>query len=176
MGAYEDWANRQVGRGGSAPATARTPAQHAAPPPPPALPAPPPGFGYVPNAQYGWVLVPISYAPPAAPVMAGPPAYPGAGYTAPVPPTRAPARVIPIRTNTLVKDSARDLYAEVLAGVPDLVPPGAYDAMTGNPSPETLAAMAGMAEFSSSMSMSPPDAFTSVGHRPAKVTAPLGGK
>lgn len=158
MNELQNWARRKGGRKSeeSQPAAGQAPAA--------AMPAnpPPPGYGYVAHPQYGMVLVPLS-ALDAAP---GVPNMP--------PPVRPIGRLVPVDTCTLVKGGDKDPYAELLKGVPELVPnPGGWDAMAGNPNPATVEAFRGDALFSQSMHQMPPQAFTSAAHMPSKA-APLG--
>jgi hypothetical protein len=63
----------------------------------------------------------------------------------------------------------------MMAGIPDLVAPTGYDAMAGNPSPETQQALAGDSLFAQSMNQVAPVAFTSIAHQPAKKSTALAG-
>jgi hypothetical protein len=115
----------------------------------PQLNQPPPGYAW---AWMGnqYVLVPLQQQAPQA--YQPPPGYaPPQQYGAPPAPPQPPgpgARVIPIRpqSNMLVRDNGQDLWAEKLAAMPDLPvqqTPGTegYDAMAGNPSPLSIAAL-----------------------------------
>lgn len=130
------------------------PARHehqAAPVPsgqPPQLNQPPPGYAW---AWMGnqYVLVPLQQQAPAA--YPPPQAYPGS-YAPPPPAADQPPgpgatiHQLRPRSNMLVRDNGQDLWAEKLAAMPDLPvqqTPGTqgYDAMAGNPSPLSLAAL-----------------------------------
>jgi hypothetical protein len=114
----------------------------AAPPPAPA-PAPAPTVGAL-NLPYAPYTAPY---PPAIrqpdPAMA--PYYPPAPYAQPVPPPM-PRPAAPPRSCELVKPDGRDLYADLLATVPDLVPPPPHDPAQG-PLPDTIAALQNTPEF-----------------------------
>lgn len=172
MSDFQDWASRHTGRAGhkaAPPAPARAPGTV-----PSELAPPPPGWAYVPNAQYGFVLVPLT-APATAPMAHGQRVQPPHGghplSGPPAPEVRAPA----FASCELVKSSGVDPYAELMAGVPDLVPPTGYDAMDGRPSPVTSAALANDALFSHAINNEPPRSFASHAHQPAKRSAPLPG-
>jgi hypothetical protein len=153
MSDWKNWAQRRAGRQGNVPADPGSPSV-AAPPilgaqnpsSPGALPPPPAGYGYVMHPQLGWMLAPLSHVAPAPQVLPlAPPqtrATPQAAAFGSV-----PSR--PIESTTLVKSGNRapDTYALLLANVPDLLPPGQYDAMTGNPDPAVAAELRGFGEF-----------------------------
>lgn len=152
MSDYKDWAHRRASRGTPNNQAAAAPVQTA-----PVLPMPPPGYAYAAHPQYGYILVPLQQmAPP--PAYASPMQQPQ-GVIPYVPNAAAPhtaARVLPFarpKTCALVKEGDVDTYANMLANVPDLVPPSGYDAMTGNPSPETVQELSGISEYQSAMSM-----------------------
>jgi hypothetical protein len=61
-------------------------------------------------------------------------------------PPGAPSKAV--ETCTLVKPGNVDTYANLLEQLPDIVPDNSpYDAMAGNPSPQTIAEMGGVTEF-----------------------------
>lgn len=147
MSDLRSWAMRRQSRGGH---------PEAAPPAPraqQALPLPPAGYAWgLHGNQY--ILVPLT-TPAAAP--SSPPLQP---------PIRQPSGVVPfarpqfgsmqppgapskaVETCTLVKPGNVDTYANLLAQLPDIVPDNSpYDAMAGNPSPQTIAEMGGVTEF-----------------------------
>lgn len=63
-----------------------------------------------------------------------------------------------VETCALVKPGDRDTYAELLEKLPDIVPDNnPYDAMAGNPSPQTIAEMAGVTEFAAIVNPGPDD-------------------
>lgn len=148
---YSNWAHRRASRGGqkAAPPPASAPARAqegiAAPPGPP-----PVGYAWALNPQYGYILVPLQtqQEPPLVP----PPRQPNGvrpfvqqPLTSAFPPGHGTTR---IETCVLVKPGDKDTYAEMMAGVPDLVPDnGGYDAMAGNPSPMTVREAGQVPEF-----------------------------
>jgi hypothetical protein len=76
------------------------------------------------------------------------------------------------QTCLIVKPGDRDTYAEMLSSVPSLAEDSPYDAMDGNPSPETVAALQGVSEFETMRSSEPPKSF--VGGKPIMAgSAPL---
>ena len=150
MSDFRQWAQRRQSRGGHPDVAPSAPAPRAQQ----TLPPPPHGhaWGWHPSGQY--ILVPLTTAaaaPPLAPLQ---------------PPIRQPSAVVPYirpqfgseqppaapaklsETCALVKPGDRDTYAELLEKLPDIVPDNSpYDAMAGNPSPQTIAEMAGVTEF-----------------------------
>lgn len=147
---YKNWAQRRTSRGGQATA----PATHV-PTAAPAqtLPAPPPGYAWATHPQHGFIMVPMAQ-PSSAPAITPPIRQPAGvrpfvpqALTSPFPPGRGTERV---ETCVLVKPGDKDTYADMLAGLTDLVPDmsGGYDAMAGNPSPTTVQETAGCTEFS----------------------------
>lgn len=96
---------------------------------------------YAAHPQYGFILMPIGGAAPA-------PIVPGHAYSQPAQaqPPQQMGQVLQFpaletKTNYLVKDGNRDQWADALAGLPELVGGNGYDAMAGNPSPESLRAL-----------------------------------
>lgn len=80
----------------------------------------------------------------------------------------------PIQTCALVKPGNRDTYAEVLAGVPDLVPATTYDAMVGNVDPLTQQELASFPEYATAMhGEDAPVAFASTRSQPLAGTRDL---
>jgi hypothetical protein len=105
-----------------------------------------------------------------APPMAPPQRVPGTQpYIAPpvqvTPGTQPPAPGAPprkrVQTCTLVKPGDRDPYAELLAGIPDLVPDSGFDSMAGNPDPSVQQELGGLMEMGEG---GPPP----VAHHPSK--------
>ena len=85
-----------------------------------------------------------------------------------------------IETCVLVKSGDRDTYAELLEQMPELVPDNSpYDAMAGNPSPETMSQMAGVTEFAAIVNPGPGDQGAPRSFQPgaglAKGSMPLRG-
>ena len=151
MSDFHAWAQRRQSRGGHPDVAPSAPAPRAQQ----TLPPPPPGHAWGWHSSGQYILVPL--ATPAAPPSSLP---------ALQPPVRQPSGVAPyarpqfgseqppgspskaVETCALVKPDARDTYAELLAQIPDIVPDTSpYDAMAGNPSPQTIAEMAGVTEF-----------------------------
>lgn len=150
MSDFRSWAMRRQSRGGHQQPSASPPTAAS----PVTLPPPPHGYawGLHPSGQY--VLLPL-ITPAAAP--SSPPLQP---------PIRQPSGLVPfarpqfgsmqppgapskaVETCTLVKPGNVDTYANLLAQLPDIVPDNSpYDAMAGNPSPQTIAEMGGVTEF-----------------------------
>ena len=160
MADYARWAQRRAGRGERAPqAEPQQPIfQRASSPPPATLPMPPPGYAWATHPQHGFIMVAISSVPaqPAAPTTFTPPPRQPSGVvpfvpqplTSQMPPGHATPRV---ETCVLVKPGNKDTYSDLLAQLPSLAPDnGGYDAMAGNPSPETVQAVGGCSEFAMS--------------------------
>lgn len=147
---WNSWAQRKLSRGGHAPESA--PAPPAAQPQvaPTSLPLPAPGYAWAMHPEYGPIMVPLQ------PAFPSPPRQPQ-GVTPFVPqPVRyastphmagAFTTSAPVTTSTLVKPGNRDTYAELLATIPDLVPPSGYDSMAGVPDPSVVQELAGMPEY-----------------------------
>lgn len=122
-----------------------TPARNPQPPAAvPSLPPPPPGMMW---AQIGGVLacIPIQQQipPPIQPMGSqqwGQPAYVRPSQPSIQPTPRA-------RTCTLMKPDGKDPWADVLAGVPDLVPDQGFDAMAGRPNPVGLQEIGSLPEM-----------------------------
>ena len=124
-------------------------------------------------------MVPLGQpAPQAQPAFVPPPRQPSGlrpfvqqPTTSQFPAGHATARV---ETCVLVKPGDKDPYAELLAGLPDLVPDnGGYDAMAGNPSPLTVQECGQTSEFATSqdgqaMRAFPEGAVLSRGSTPLK--------
>ena len=151
MSDFHSWAQRRQSRGGHQPQesgfSAPVPRAQQTRPPPPAGDA----WGYHQSGQF--VLVPLATSAAPAPAPLQPPirqpsavipfARPQFGSEQP---PAAPAKMV--ETCALVKPGDRDTYAELLEKLPDIVPDTSpYDAMAGNPSPQTVAEMAGVTEF-----------------------------
>lgn len=152
MADFSSWAARRSGRGQQQVAPPRQAQQR---PAAPTLPAPPAGYAWG-FHNGGYILVPLDQPIPSAqPAFVPPPRQPTGlrpfvqqPITSQFPPGHATARV---ETCVLVKPADKDPYAEMLAGLPDLVPDnGGYDAMAGNPSPLTLQEVGQCAEFATS--------------------------
>jgi hypothetical protein len=149
MADFSSWAARRTGRGQRQAEEPRAVQQQAASP---TLPAPPAGYawGY---HNGGYILVPLGQA--AQPAFVPPTRQPSGmrpfvpqPITSQFAPGHATARV---ETCVLVKPADKDPYAELLAGLPDLVPDnGGYDAMAGNPSPLTVQEAGNCSEFATS--------------------------
>jgi hypothetical protein len=149
---YAAWARRRSGR----PQPPPDPVEVAAPQQmsaPTALPPLPPGYVYVPHAQYGFVAMPTAAVMPTT--VAVPGAVPTRMVHVPTP-QQWGAVAAPATTCVLVKPGGEDLYAKLLAGLPDLVPPTPYDAMAGNPSPAVQAVLGGHSEFIESFTQGAP--------------------
>jgi hypothetical protein len=153
MADFSSWAQRRTGRGQRPAEEPRQVQQQAAPA---VLPIPPAGYAW--GFQNGnYILVPLTpqQAAPAPSTFVPPPRQPsGVRPFVPQPitsqfaPGHATARV---ETCVLVKPADKDPYAELLAGLPDLVPEGGgYDAMAGNPSPLTIQEAGNCSEFATS--------------------------
>jgi hypothetical protein len=152
MADYSNWAQRRSGRGNQPPQTERAPTAPARPPR--QLDLPPPGYVWATHPTMGYVLVPLAQvsAPTTGPTFVPPPRQPSGlvpfvpqPITSQFPPGHPTARV---ETCMLVKPGDRDTYAEVLAGLPDLVPDnGGYDAMAGHPAPLTVQECGSAIEF-----------------------------
>lgn len=154
---WQKWAQRRMSREGTpqaAPPPAVTPAAPLPPAPPVAsppssLPAPPPGYTWAQHPQYGLIAVPLAPAIPppvrtpqgTVPFVAGPPV---------AQPQHAGGRVIPFPAGhgscELVKPGNRDTYAELMAGVPDLVQAGVVQAGSAD---AVAAELRGLPEFAS---------------------------
>ena len=160
MSDFHSWAQRRQSRGGHqpqapivSPPTAASPA---------VLPPPPVGYAWgLHGSQY--ILVPLTTptAPPSSVQVLQPPVRQPSGvvpfarqhYASQQPPG-APCKTV--ETCVLVKPGDRDTYAEMLEQVPDIVPDNnPYDAMAGNPSPQTVAEMAGVTEFAAIVNPGP---------------------
>ena len=157
MAGLGDWARRRSGQ--PQPQATAAPRMPAAAP---ALPIPPPGYAWaVSNGQY--VCVPL-IQPQTAPQL--------------VAPVRQPAGVVPFspqpltspgfpgqpssraETCVLVKPGDKDTYADLLDTLPSMAPDisTGYDAMSGRPSPTTLAEIKGCAEAFGDQTAPHPDA------------------
>jgi hypothetical protein len=151
MADFSSWAARRSGRGPRQAGEPRAVQQQAAAP---TLPAPPAGYawGY---HNGGYILVPLGQPAAAQPAFVPPPRQPAGlrpfvpqPITSQFPAGHATARV---ETCVLVKPADKDPYAEMLAGLLDLVPDNnGYDAMAGNPSPLTRQEVGNIQEFASS--------------------------
>ena len=158
---FRQWAQRRQSRGGHQPQEPGAPAP--APRAQQTLPPPPPGqaWAWHPSGQY--ILVPLATptAPPSSLPALQPPVRQPSGvapYARPQfgseQPPGSPSKAV--ETCALVKPDARDTYAELLAQIPDIVPDTSpYDAMAGNPSPQTVAEMAGVTEFAAIVNPGP---------------------
>ena len=160
MADYSSWANRRSGRGQRPPEETRQSPQQAAP----TLPTPPPGYAW--GFQAGqYILLPLGQPAAAAqPAFVPPPRQPtGLRPFVPQPITsQFPTGHATARTETcvLVKPADKDPYADLLAGLPDLVPDnGGYDAMAGNPNPLTVQEAGNCSEFATSQDGQPLRAF-----------------
>lgn len=132
MSNYANWARRQSSRGSvpSVPPGVPIASNGVAPA---SIPQAPPGYAWCMHPTAGMVLVPLD----------------GGGYQVPQSPAPMPRAVLsrpgfspptaPVETCLLVHPGNRDTYAEMLATLPDLVPPTGYDAMKGNPDPRVVA-------------------------------------
>ena len=123
----------------------------------PRLPLPPQGYAW--GYQNGtYILIPLQAQPPQPAQPQQQPQY--------VPPPRQPQGLQPflqqplgssfppghatprVETCVLCKPGNVDTYADLLAQLPDLVPPDTrFDAMDGRPNPETLAAVGNIPEL-----------------------------
>jgi hypothetical protein len=184
---FGDWAQRNASRGGGPPA-----AQPPAAAPAQALSQLPPGYVWVFQQGLGYVAMPLAALPtqPAPAPQPVPPQYqPQPQYAQPQAPVvsyvpqpmaappmhQAPAPAVmmaPMQSCALVKGDGKDPYADLMSGVRDLVPPSAYDANQGRPSPETLAAVSGTPEFM--MAMSQPQTPFAASSAPRSRGAELG--
>ena len=151
MADFSSWAARRSGRGQRQAEEPRAVQQASAP----TLPAPPAGYAWG-FHNGGYILVPLGQpAQSAQPAFVPPPRQPSGmrpfvpqPITSQFPSGHATARV---ETCVLVKPADKDPYAEMLAGLPDLVPDnGGYDAMAGNPAPLTLQEVGSVPEFATS--------------------------
>lgn len=152
MSDWRAWASRRSGQGKqAAPVAPSAPAVASAAP---GLAIPPPGFAWAHMAGQ-FVLVPLAQPPAPPPVQIQAPPRQPAGIvpfvqqplTSSIPPGVGVKRT---ETCVLVKPGDQDTYADMLAGVPDLVPDnGGYDAMEGRPSPQTVAELQQCPEFQS---------------------------
>ena len=170
---WKQWAQRKTGRGNNV-----EPSPVAAPPAPSAmvpaqqtLPPAPPGYAWTHNPSVGFVLIPLNQ--PAA--IPAPLRQPGTV------PYHATPRFTeePVETCTLVRKGDRDTYAELLATIPDLVPPSQYDAIKGRPDPQVARELAGVAEYHSVGDAANPDSSTDAYpkrgiHAPTNVVKDLG--
>ena len=112
--------------------------------------SPPPGYAWCAHPSAGWVL--MALVPQSTTFIPAPVRQPdGVGPFCPVPigyPQLRPGQIAPQeRTCVLVKPGDRDLYAELLARVPSLVPVSQYDAMSGRPDPQVQAELGNLPEF-----------------------------
>lgn len=137
---YGSWGQRAVSKGSQAqaPMTSKQvpPMANLA-----QLPPPPAGYAWALHPQGMMVLMPMQMAPQpyAAPIP--PPQQPQQPWGTPAGATLPPGGPR-VETCTLVRPGNRDTYAELLERLPDLAPPSGYDAMAGNPSPESMGELA----------------------------------
>ena len=161
MSDFRKWAQRRQSRGGHQPQEPGAPAP--APRAQQTLPPPPPGhaWGWHPSGQF--ILLPLTTPAAPSPAPLQPPIRQPSGvvpfarqhYASEQPPG-APCKMV--ETCALVKPGDRDTYAELLEKLPDIVPDNnPYDAMAGNPSPQTIAEMAGVTEFAAIVNPGPDD-------------------
>lgn len=161
MSDFRSWAQRRQSRGSHPQQDPGAPAP--APRAQQTLPPPPAGYawGYHPSGNF--VLVSLTATPAAPPAPLQPPVRQPSGVVplarqpfGSMQPPGAPSKAV--ETCTLVKPGDKDPYADLLAQLPEVIPDtNPYDAMAGNPSPQTMAEMGGVTEFAAIVNPGPED-------------------
>ena len=142
MNPYANWARRQSSRGPAPAVPSGDPIASMGAADPASISPAPAGFAWCMHPQAGLVLVPLEGASP-VPAMQ----YPHTPPVARSRPGMLPPTPAKVETCMLVHPGNRDTYAELLATLPELVPPSGYDAMKGNPDPQVVADCQGCAEL-----------------------------